>query len=667
MERLVILITVAFALLGATLSSAQDGRRAASPSGLVLETPEELARLPRAPAFRDWRPPRVDLSSNFPRAGNQIGGTCTAWAVSYARAYYTRKVENRSLTDPSNIPSPLYLYNKMRNGKGVNGKSCENAGSSPYDAIGNLWDGALSLRDYPNRLPLLCQLITPQQRANANDFHTKRREVLGTSDSPDGLLEAILGSLAKNDPAIIAIQATDMFRELNRSKPVMYSVGTPCDAEACGHAIVAVGYDDERQLLKVMNSWGEDWGQNGFGWMSYAVAKKILMMGVVTGPRPPPPPPTPPSPPPSCSMTITPDVIQRGSSATLSYTSKNSVGGRIDKAIGGVFANGSVRIVPEATTTYIGTFLGNDSNANATCAATVTVTEPPHPPPIIVAFNSNRGHIAKGGSATLSWSASNTSLVRLDGETVPEVGSKTVTPSGTTKYTLNAINKGGVGVSATTVVAVEDSSIISLPEDRCGHIELAYQQGQKVIGGFVGTFDDIEWLRVHYGDARLEVDVTPWPLCEARQTLNAPIAKGVSDGLKVKIRKADGLSLLRDGDPLIFEVETPSYPSYMHVAYIQADGTVANLSARGTGLQSPRPPSTTLTFGTGDLWGQFRVSAPFGREMLVVLASKRPIFDNQRSEKETERQFLDALRAAIFADGGSIIAANIDTIVTAQR
>lgn len=36
-----------------------------------------------------------------------------------------------------------------------------------------------------------------------------------------------------------------------------------------GHAVVAVGYDDNRKLLKFKNSWSKFWGDRGYGYMSY--------------------------------------------------------------------------------------------------------------------------------------------------------------------------------------------------------------------------------------------------------------------------------------------------------------------------------------------------------------------------------------------------------------
>lgn len=36
-----------------------------------------------------------------------------------------------------------------------------------------------------------------------------------------------------------------------------------------GHAVMAVGYDDATQMVKVRNSWGTNWGQNGYFFMPY--------------------------------------------------------------------------------------------------------------------------------------------------------------------------------------------------------------------------------------------------------------------------------------------------------------------------------------------------------------------------------------------------------------
>jgi len=56
----------------------------------------------------------------------------------------------------------------------------------------------------------------------------------------------------------------------------------PRDASQGGHAVVAVGYDDNRKIgkekgaLKIRNSWGTDWGEGGYGWLPYAYVEAGL-------------------------------------------------------------------------------------------------------------------------------------------------------------------------------------------------------------------------------------------------------------------------------------------------------------------------------------------------------------------------------------------------------
>jgi len=49
-----------------------------------------------------------------------------------------------------------------------------------------------------------------------------------------------------------------------------------------GHAVVAAGFDDNRQIgthkgaLLIRNSWGTTWGDHGYGWLPYAYVEKGL-------------------------------------------------------------------------------------------------------------------------------------------------------------------------------------------------------------------------------------------------------------------------------------------------------------------------------------------------------------------------------------------------------
>lgn len=164
--------------------------------------------------------------------------------------------------------------------------------------------------------------------------------------------------------------------------------------------------------------------------------------------------------------------------------------------------------------------------------------------------------------------------------------------------------------------------------------------------------------------------VRPWPQCEALLTLDKSLSRIDRPG--VMIRRSSG-DTLASGEALVLEVETPSFPSYLHIAYIQADGTVLNLVQPGVGSLNASPPRSKIVIGDGRARGlQFKVSAPFGREMLIVLAGRSPIFSDLRPTQETEREFLTGLRRALIAkpDPASPdrdVAAGFDTIVTVEK
>jgi peptidoglycan-associated lipoprotein len=91
-------------------------------------------------------------------------------------------------------------------------------------------------------------------------------------------------------------------------------------------------------------------------------------------PPPPPPPPTAPSP--TASISVSPDTIQQGQSATLTWQTTNATDVSID-GIGAVQANGSQQVSPTDSTTYHLTAKGAGGTQDATTRLTVT------PPPVV--------------------------------------------------------------------------------------------------------------------------------------------------------------------------------------------------------------------------------------------------------------------------------------------
>jgi peptidoglycan-associated lipoprotein len=106
----------------------------------------------------------------------------------------------------------------------------------------------------------------------------------------------------------------------------------------------------------------------------------ILMLGACkkkAAPPPPPPPPPPASP--TASISVSPDTVQPGQSATLTWQTSNATDVSID-GIGAVQASGTQQVSPSQSTTYHLLAKGSGGTQEATTRLTVTQAPPPPPP-----------------------------------------------------------------------------------------------------------------------------------------------------------------------------------------------------------------------------------------------------------------------------------------------
>ena len=107
----------------------------------------------------------------------------------------------------------------------------------------------------------------------------------------------------------------------------------------------------------------------------------ILFLGACHKKAVPPPPPPPPAPAsPTAMLTASPDTIDKGQSATLTWQTSNATDVGID-GIGAVQPSGTQQVSPAETTTYTLTAKGAGGTQTATARVTVNAPAPPPPTP----------------------------------------------------------------------------------------------------------------------------------------------------------------------------------------------------------------------------------------------------------------------------------------------
>jgi peptidoglycan-associated lipoprotein len=122
--------------------------------------------------------------------------------------------------------------------------------------------------------------------------------------------------------------------------------------------------------------------QKSMKWFLLIVALGALLTLGACGKKatPPPPPPPPPPPAPTASISVSPNTIQAGQSASLTWQTSNATDVSID-GIGAVQPNGSQSVSPTESTTYHLTAKGSGGSQEATARLTITQAPPPPPPP----------------------------------------------------------------------------------------------------------------------------------------------------------------------------------------------------------------------------------------------------------------------------------------------
>lgn len=207
--------------------------------------------------------PPANLPSGFslampPVQSQGTEGSCVSFAVGYAarsaEQYY--KTNSSSYGFSTNTFSPEYLYNQTK----VDA-SCT-SGSSLLTALDFLkYVGICTWQSMPYSSANGCALMpSSTQNAEAANFKIASYSSIYSSD-----ITAIKNLLYDKHPLLITVALDQSF--YNAGPGFIWKSYTSTNGAL--HTIAICGYDDARNAVKIINSWGTGWGDAGYTWIDY--------------------------------------------------------------------------------------------------------------------------------------------------------------------------------------------------------------------------------------------------------------------------------------------------------------------------------------------------------------------------------------------------------------
>lgn len=215
----------------------------------IPDLPDQRDLLYTAPTpFQRGIPTKADLSKECPPVYDQGQlGSCTANAISVAIEFAQKK---------KLMPSSLFIYYNERTMEGTVNSDC---GAQIRDGIKSVaTQGAPLERFWPYEIDKFRDAPSPEAEAAAkSDLAILYRRLIQD-------LNTMKGCLASGNPFVFGFTVYESFEGATVAKTGVLQMPALKEKTVGGHAVMAVGYDDNKQTFLVRDSWGPKWGEKGY-------------------------------------------------------------------------------------------------------------------------------------------------------------------------------------------------------------------------------------------------------------------------------------------------------------------------------------------------------------------------------------------------------------------
>ena len=216
-----------------------------------------------------------------PPPGTQLYNSCVGWAIGHGMLGYQYKVID-GYPDYSNLDrifSASYIWNQLNGGI--------DRGISIAKGLKLIKEQGCCKWAYmpANTTPFAVQ---PSTSARANALNYKLSEFMRFKTINIDILKYCI---SKNYPIPFGASVDDGFMtgkesnsfEKKQDGRLIWKQNS--GANKGGHAMLLCGYDDNINAFKVLNSWGPNWGNEGFIWVDYNFFKTVVIKNILNRPE----------------------------------------------------------------------------------------------------------------------------------------------------------------------------------------------------------------------------------------------------------------------------------------------------------------------------------------------------------------------------------------------
>ena len=269
--------------------------------------------------------------------------------------------------------------------------------------------------------------------------------------------------------------------------------------------------------------------------------------------------------PPTVDFSAEPEMIDAGSSSTLSWSSENADACTILPGIGTVDTTGSITVSPAATTAYTITASGPGGTVSSTTTVTVNLPAP------TVTLSAAPLEITKSESATLTWMSTNadTCIISPAIGSVDASGSIPVSPVETTTYEITATGAGGAATTSVAVVVIQPAPTVEITASPD-----AIHPGESATLTWNSTDAESCAIEPGIGEVAPSGSMTVSPTETTTYTITASGFGGdeISDQATINV------------NPLSLSITSPFNAQVVSRHNVLVEGIVSTISARETGV-----------------------------------------------------------------------------------